>query len=250
MKHTIPKAIRYIWFGGGRHTELQKRCMASWHKHAPDFEIIRWDESNCSINENKYVSQAYEAGKWAFVSDYFRFKILYEYGGVYMDTDIELHKPLAGITNADAFFAFEKQDLVNAGITGAIPKHPIIAEILKSYKNEVFVFKNGRLNLSPVPIRTTKVLRRHGLRLNGRHQVLAHNTEIFPANILTLDAGDGELTAEHHYEASWSDRKKAKSYKEYLLREYTKNGTCASFRRMLKRGATEIKFFMTANSPL
>ena len=246
----IPKVIHLIWLGGGGHTPLQERCMSSWQKHAPGFEVIKWNESNCDLNENQYLSNAYAARKWAFVSDFIRFKILAEHGGIYMDTDVELHKSIEDIMKAEAFFAFERQDCVNAAIVGAVPNHPIILELMRSYENETFVNKNGRFNLAAVPMRTTKILRNHGLELNGGKQLLAHSTVVYPANILTLNAGDGELVAEHHYEASWSDKKKAKDYKAYLLWEYKKNGVLSKFRRMLKRKASEIKFSIIASSPL
>ena len=250
MSSHFPKTIHYIWFGNGEHSEIQKRCMTSWRKFAQGFEIIRWDESNCDIYENLYVSQAYTSKKWAFVSDYFRFKILSKHGGVYMDTDMELHKPITNIASNGTFFAFERQDVVHAGIIGATPNHPIIIELMNSYHSDAFIYKNGNFNLVAIPMRTTKILRRHGLQLNGMQQNLVFNTVVFPANILTLDTGDGKLIAEHHYEASWSDKKRAKSYKLYLQEEYFKNGAIANFRRKLKRTVSRAKFFIIAKSPL
>ena len=86
----IPKIIHYCWFGGKELPELAKYCLASWEKYCPDYEIIRWDESNFDLNENSYVKEAYEHKKWAFITDYVRLKALYEIGGIYMDTDVEL----------------------------------------------------------------------------------------------------------------------------------------------------------------
>ena len=91
---TIPKIIHYCWFGNREKSELIQKCMDSWKKYAPDFEIMEWNESNCDIHTNRYVEEAYEKKQYAFVSDYFRLKALYDHGGVYMDTDMELHQPL------------------------------------------------------------------------------------------------------------------------------------------------------------
>ena len=238
----IPKVIHYIWFGNNPHTPIQNRCIESWSHYAPDYKIIRWDETNCDVNETVYTSQAYAEKKWAFVSDYFRFKILFLFGGFYIDTDVELHQSIEFLCDHKAFFAFEKQDFVNAGFMGSTPGHPIIKCILSSYKDDVFIFRNGNYNLLTIPLRTTKALRRIGLALNGSKQHLKSEVMIFPVNYLTLNMEDGHSVAEHHYEASWSDKKRAKSYKSYLIREYTKTGTVSIVRRWIKRGISRLKF--------
>ena len=235
MEFKIPKTIHYIWFGCASHTALQERCLVSWKKYAPDYKIIRWDETNCDIHENLYVSQAYQAKKWAFVADYFRFKILAEHGGFYLDVDIELHQNIDFLCNHEAFYAFEKQDSVNAGIMGAIPGHPTVKTVLSSYLEDMFIKKNGGMNLLPVPVRVTKILRQNGLVYGGKFQILKDYTAIYPVNVLTLNMGDNCCVAEHHYEFSWRDTKTVVSYKNYLVKEYHRNGPGANLKRMLKR---------------
>jgi len=230
----IPKTIHYIWLGGGAHSPLQERCIESWKRNAPDFEIIRWDESNCDVNENPYVSEAYGAKKWAFVSDYFRFKILAQHGGIYMDTDVELHQQIDSLLEHTCFFAFEKQDLVNGAIIGAIPNQPVIQYMIDTYNRDAFIGKDGKHNLTPVPVRITKVLHKQGLKFNGKRQKLSDGIVIYPVNILTLDLGDGKCIAEHHYEFSWSETKASVPYKYYLTKEFFKNGLIVRFVRLLK----------------
>ena len=90
----IPKVIHYCWFGGNEMSELEKKCIESWKTQCPDYEIIRWDETNYDVTKNLYMQQAYAAKKWAFVSDYARLDILYQHGGIYLDTDVELLQSL------------------------------------------------------------------------------------------------------------------------------------------------------------
>lgn len=125
-KKLIPKIIHYFWFGGSEKSELIQKCIESWKRNAPDFEIIEWNESNCDMHVNRYVEEAYAAKKWAFVSDYFRMEKVAEYGGIYFDTDVELMRNPSILLLDPAFFAFETCDAVNAAIFGAIPHHKTI----------------------------------------------------------------------------------------------------------------------------
>ena len=112
----IPKTIHYIWFGGNPLPEDAKRCIDTWKKYCPDYEIKEWNESNFDVAQNDYIKEAYEAKKWAFVSDYARLKVLVEYGGIYMDTDVEVLKPLDRFLSERAFSGFEDADAIPAGI--------------------------------------------------------------------------------------------------------------------------------------
>lgn len=107
---SIPKKIHYCWFGRNPLTESAKKCIESWKKYCPEYEIIEWNENNFDLTENRYAREAYEQKKWAFVSDYARLKIVYEQGGIYMDVDVELIKPLDELTELDGYMGFEKRD--------------------------------------------------------------------------------------------------------------------------------------------
>ena len=223
---------------------MQNKCIMSWQKFATGFKIMRWDESNCDIEENTYVIQAYQSGKWAFVADYFRFKILFEHGGIYMDTDTEIHKNLDLLCNHKAFFAFEKQDTVHAGIIGATPFHPIVLAILETYNKDTFIGKLGKPKFVPVPVRITNILQQNGLKLDGCYQELDDEVAIYPANVLTLDMADGKCIVEHHYEFTWRTTNTEVSYKEYLIKENTRNSIISKLRRKIKRSLSRIKIYL------
>lgn len=131
----IPKSINYCWFGGGEKSALIKKCIESWKKYNPDYLITEWNESNYDLDKYKFVREAYDAKKWAFVSDVVRLDILLHYGGIYLDTDVELIKPIDGVRPYPAFFAMDKEG-INTGIgCGAESGNRIIADLLRVYKD-------------------------------------------------------------------------------------------------------------------
>ena len=173
---SLPKIIHYVWFGRGKHSKLQKKCMRSWKKYCPDYEIKVWNEDNFDIEKAPiYVQEAYEEKKWAFVSDYVRLWALYNWGGVYLDTDAEILKDISHLLDNDAFLAFECSDMVNTGVMGCCKDDKILKEMLIFYESLHFD-KNA-------PIVTgrfiTKVLEKYGLELNGKLQKVG-NWIIYP----------------------------------------------------------------------
>lgn len=219
----IPKVIHYCWFGKGEKSQLILMCIESWKKYAPDFEIIEWNEDNCNINENDYVKKAYENKKWAFVSDYFRLKVLYEMGGVYLDTDMELMKPLEPCLYHNAFFAFETPIFIHAGIIGAVSHHNLIYKIMTSYQNDEFCIG---VNDTPktIPMRITEILSKDtNLVKNGKMQTLNGNIKLYSANMMTVNFSDGMCIANHHYDGNWLDKDAQKSsynYRYEVLKHY------------------------------
>lgn len=111
-KNMIPKIIHYCWFGGKPLPDEVKYYISTWQKYCPDYEIKEWNESNFDVNQNQYCREAYETKKWAFVSDYARLKILYEYGGIYMDTDVEVCKPLDHLASYGFWSGFESESQI------------------------------------------------------------------------------------------------------------------------------------------
>ena len=216
----IPKVIHYCWFGGKPLPPLAEKCIASWKEHCPDYEIRRWDESNFDFSSCDYSKEAYEAGKWAFVSDYARFRILYDNGGVYFDTDVELLKPLdpilekgafMGVESAPGDFAGGNTDLIVApGLGIAVEKHnPFYGEILDYYQKIHFVLDDGSLNTMTVGSHVTELLKKNGLRDEDQLQTIC-NINIYPRryfNPVNLNSGRIELTPDtvsiHHYAATW-----------------------------------------------
>lgn len=112
----IPKIIHYCWFGRGDYSDLVIKCMQSWQEHLPDYKIILWNEDNFDVNMNDFVRQAYEQKKYAYVTDYVRLYALYHYGGIYMDSDVEVIKPINEFLHHRAFLGYEKQNYYNQGL--------------------------------------------------------------------------------------------------------------------------------------
>lgn len=206
----IPKIIHYCWFGKNPIPKELQEYMKSWKKYCPDYEIICWDETNYDVSKNRYMRQAYEAKKWAFVSDYARIDVLYKYGGIYLDTDIELVKSLDDLLKCEFFCGFEQGGQVAFGLgIGAVKGHYILKDLLKIYEEVSFVKDDGSLNLTPCPYYQTECLKRYGLKTNGKYQeikdIVVYPREVLaPENFYGINTCYSEHTHSiHHYNASW-----------------------------------------------
>lgn len=160
---SIPKIIHYCWFGGGPISPESRKCIESWKKYCPDYKIIEWNEQNFEISQNRYAQQAYEAKKYAFVSDYVRLAVLYRYGGIYLDTDVELVRPLDELLEHKGFISMEHSApspygrtlLVNTGSgVGAEPGCEMIGKMLAAYRNAAFIQETGEPDLRTCTQRT------------------------------------------------------------------------------------------------
>ncbi len=211
-KNLIPKKIHYCWFGGKELTRSAKKCISSWEKFCPDYEIIRWSEANFNINENKYAAQAYHCKKWAFVSDYARLKVIFTYGGIYLDTDVELINPLDKFLCYKAFMGFEDENNVATCIIGAVPNHEFSQKALDTYENRPFLLENGECDTTTNVRILTDLLLQSGLAKGGKRQKVME-TEIFSADYFSpksLATGKTTLTentcAIHHFKGSWQTK--------------------------------------------
>lgn len=211
---SIPKVIHYCWFGGRELPSLSKRCIASWKKYCPDYEIREWNETNFDVNRIPYTCQAYQSGKYAFVSDYARFYVLEQFGGIYMDTDVELLKPLEDILEKGAYLGCEVDGgqgiAVNPGLGMAAFAHDeFLKEILRSYEAMHFFEPDGSQNMTTVVEYTTQLLVRHGLKdAPGIQQVGAFT--VYPREYFSpqhYKTGKLSITPRtysiHYYSASW-----------------------------------------------
>ena len=207
----IPKMIHYCWFGGNPLTELAEKCIESWRKHFPDYQIVEWNENNFDINCCTYVRQAYEAKKWAFVSDYARFKILYESGGIYFDIDVEVIKPFDPILEKGGFMGCETaQSTVAPGLgIASPPRLDIIKEILDDYEASEFLKPDGSCDLTTIVERTTNLFKKHGLVETSQIQKIA-DIYIYPMEYfcpIDIETGKLHITDNtysiHRYDGSW-----------------------------------------------
>ena len=211
----IPKVIHYCWFGGKPLPPLAEKCVASWRKYLPDYEIRRWDESNFDVNAHPYSKDAYAAGLFAFVSDYARFKILYENGGVYFDTDVEVIGPIDDLLAEGPFMGFENDGVkgnmaVNPGLgLAAEPGMELYGEILAGYDRISFMDKDGLRNpYSMIPM-VTDLLAGTGLKGNrGVESVMG--IKVYPQDWFNpFDDATGRLRKTsntktiHWYSKSW-----------------------------------------------
>ena len=177
---SIPKILHYCWFGNGEYPKRESKCIKSWNKHLSDFEFKKWDESNFDVNVNRYVSEAYKAKKYMYVSDYARLLALYNEGGIYLDTDCLVKKDFTPLLGCDAFTGFGGDNAEIAAHALAFTKgHPFIKECIDSYENESFVNEDGSYNLLTINERMTKLLEKHGFIRNGKEQEVC-GVKIYP----------------------------------------------------------------------
>lgn len=208
----LPKVIHYCWFGGNPLPELALKCIESWKKFLPEYEIIEWNESNYDVHKIPYISQAYNAKKYAFVSDFARFDILYEHGGLYFDTDVEVIKSMDKIIEQGAFAGVEVPGKLAAGLGLASPAaSPIYKEILDSYKESSFIKENGQNDLTTVVTRVSDIFKKYGFTDENKIQKIADVT-IYPVEYFcpkNYETGELNITENtysiHHYDASWVD---------------------------------------------
>ena len=209
-KMSIPKIIHYCWFGGKPKPELAEKCIKSWKKHCPDYEIVEWNESNIDISTApNYVRPAHAAGRWAFVTDYVRLKALTEMGGIYMDTDVELVKPLDPYLHHQAFAGFEHPQRVQTGLLACEPGFPLFREFLAYYDHASFLKPDGTLDTTTNVQILTDLCREKGLVFNDCLQTVAGLT-VYPREVFCPVDFDTKLlkktrktVAIHWFSGSW-----------------------------------------------
>jgi mannosyltransferase OCH1-like enzyme len=211
----IPKKLHYCWFGKNRKSELIEFCIESWSRTNPEFEILEWNEGNSEFENfpNSVIQAVYEQ-KWAFVSDYVRAKVLYEIGGIYLDTDVEIKRSLNRFLLHRAFCCFENEGLPFSALWGSEKNHVWPKMVLEKYHEEsydIFMQTNTQL--------VTQILSSNfGVEINkNQMQKLDNGIVIYPSNFFTLDLPDNYAT--HHFANSWKDERNT-SYKNNLLIDF------------------------------
>lgn len=220
------KIIHYCWFGGTQKSKLIQRCIKSWKKYFPDYEIIEWNEENFDVNSTLWTKQAYEKKRWAFVSDYVRFYALEKMGGIYFDTDVEVISSMDDLLFEDAFVGFEKEyATVNPGLIlySQKPHHPLFLEIMNWYQTHEFLLPNGNEWCATVCSVFTSRIEPYGFELNGKKQsiqIADRYLTVFPRDFFNpYDplTGRKHITTNtrsiHWYNYSWKSQKESRVLK-------------------------------------
>lgn len=245
----IPKIIHYCWFGHNPKPKLAKKCIRSWKKYCPDFEIKEWNEDNIDFSiMPDYVREAYEAKKWGFVPDYIRLWLVYTYGGIYLDTDVEIIRPIDDLMKLGGFAGFESVDKVNFGQGfGAEPHNEAIKYVMDSYWNYQFKNVDGTINQTASPVLNTEKLCEIGLKANGQIQVVhglrIYSTEYFcplDCEYRTMNKTDDTFSI-HWFDASWWDEDVWKDFnarqkrRQDEKREIERRRRYLSFKRKIRQ---------------
>ncbi len=231
----IPKIIHYCWFGRGEKPELAKKCIESWKKYCGDYEFKEWNEENFDINSNEYVKQAYESRKFAFVTDYVRLYAIYNEGGVYMDTDVEVLKPIDEFLKHKAFSSFENNNMIPTGLMAGEKGNEWIKDLLDEYKDIKFIDEDGNMDLTTNVTRITNLTHeKYELELKSCYQELKNGiVTIYPHEYFCpkdWSTGEIHLTDNtytiHHFSGSWhtaEEKEEAEIYRNKLnkyIRKY------------------------------
>ena len=207
---SIPKVIYYCWFGYGKLPKLAEKCIKSWKKYCPDYKIVCINEENFDVRQNRYAAEAYEAGKWAFVSDYARLKVLHDNGGIYLDTDVELIKPLDKLIAESGYMGFDDNGVISTGLGFACEKgNELVRTLIEDYNDISFILSDGTYDITPCPDRNTKAMIKLGLDIDSKDQVFM-GIRMLPEDYLCpmkYYTGRKKLTKNthsiHHFCASW-----------------------------------------------
>ena len=223
----IPKVIHYCWFGGKPMPELAIKCIESWKKYLPDYELRLWNEDTFDVNSVPYVKEAYEARKFAFVTDYVRLWALEREGGVYMDTDVEILRPLDDLMHLPAFTGYEAS-MANAPVTGlmASAAHGVwVTEQLAYYDNDRhFRLEDGTLDMTPNTITIADIMVKEGFVIDGNYGVYKNDMHVFPVDYFCPLTSTRVLKLTkntyciHHFAGSWVERTPWQKAKTYFLR--------------------------------
>lgn len=243
----IPRVIHYCWFGKGEKPLIVRKCIQSWKEVLPDYEIVEWNEDNFDVTKSAYVKEAYDMKKYAFVSDVARLEALYQYGGFYMDTDVEVLKSFEPLLRYECILGFEEANYIATSFMGAKKGNLLIKEFLSLYEGMCFVKPDGSFNIGTNVTKLTNILKGRGLRLDNSLQLLGEEITVFPKEYFSpYDYINCvyEITKEsycvHHFYVSWMPvtTRITKSIKKVLIKVVGKQ-TLIRLRHVLRKGKNE-----------
>jgi mannosyltransferase OCH1-like enzyme len=238
----IPRIIHYCWFGRKEKPEIVRKCIKSWKEALKGYKFIEWNEDTFDINSNLYVQQAYKAGKYAFVSDYVRVYALYHFGGIYLDTDVEVFKSFNDLLHHESFWGFEQENYIATSTIGATEGNNLVKIFLDAYFNKSFIKEDGSYNeLTNVAI-VSKLLMNEGIKLDGSYQVLEGKGTFYPQqyfspydyiNCATYKTKD--TYAVHYFFKSWLPLKERyKSYIKKIISKIIGGNNIAKLRKLVR----------------
>ena len=198
----IPKTIHYVWVGKKKKSKDIERCIGTWKKHLPDYKFVEWNEERFDINSNKYVKEAYKQKKWAFVSDYIRMYAIYNFGGIYFDTDILVLDNLDELLYNKAFIGYESNQYPFTAVFGAEKGHPFVKKVLDYYENNSFDKENITTNTEM--IKEILVLK-YNCKLGNKEQLLKDGIKVYKKELLCKPSLKSKTI--HAFNASWIDKK-------------------------------------------
>lgn len=221
----IPKIIHYCWFGGKEMPELMQKCIASWKQHLPDYELHLWNEQNFDLDRFPYAREAYDNKKYAFVSDVARLWALKEYGGIYLDTDVEVLRPLDDFLHLPAFMGYEasQSSAPGTGIIGSERNGVWVKEMLAYYNQDRhFIKPDGSLDLTPNPITIATIMQSGGFVIDGTYQVYKGDMHVFPVDYFCPLSSTRVLRCTkntyciHHFAGSWREESRSERMKDWI----------------------------------
>lgn len=232
----IPPKIHSFWFSGEDKPDKYKRCIDSWYKFCPNFEILEWNSNNYDVTKNEYMKQAFSCKKWAFVSDYARLDVVHEYGGIYLDMDVELIAPIDWIRFAAAFFCRQNDGLIELGSGfGAARKNPLVGELLSFYDDKKFLKNDGTWDMTPQPTLLSPIFNKHGM-MRCHNSKVVEDIMLFSNDYITCIKGDpsswnfkGTEVGIHWHNAGWMKENDRQALEEdfitkgRLLKNYFKS---------------------------
>lgn len=240
---SVPKTIHYCWFGKKDFPELIRKCRLSWDRNLNDYEIIEWNENNFNLDKNRYVKEAYRTRNYAFVSDYVRAYVLYHFGGIYMDTDVEVLKPFDDLLHHESFWGFEEGGFVATSTIGCKKGNAFIKRFLDSYEDKSFLKTDGKADTLTNVALVTGMLTEEGLLQNGKYQILEEVGAFYPQpffspyDYINCRNFTSEKTyTYHHFYKSWLPPKdRFKSNMKMALSKIIGGENIARFREFAAR---------------
>lgn len=221
----ILKIIHYCWFGKKEKPDSVKKCIDSWKKFLPDYQLVEWNEDNFNIEKLQYTKEAYVAKKYAFVSDVARIEALYQYGGIYMDTDVEVLKTFTPLLDARCILGMEEKGYVATSFMAFEKEHPLVKQFLNLYENISFLDKNGQIITGTNVAKLTNLLIEKGFVQENRYQELEEGIKIYPKEFFSpydyinchYNITENSYCV-HHFAVSWMSKKEQvkKRIKEQL----------------------------------